>query len=84
MATVAHIGKRFRFHFQHDRRIDSGFSLRFDGHGGAHREAMSILVSVCVSMATVAHIGQRFGYRCLEIDGHGGAHWQAISVPFPA
>ena len=57
MATVAHIGKRFRFHFQHDRRIDSGFGLRFDGHGGAHREA------IWVPMATVAHIGGRFGNR---------------------
>ena len=80
MATVAHIGKRFRFHFQHDRPIDSGFGLKFDGHGGAHREA------IWVPLPTVAHIGGRFGIEFrhgLEIGGHGGAHWEAISVRFP-
>ena len=48
--------------------IDSGFDLGSDGHGGAHWEAIgrSILVSICVPIATVAHIGKRLGFdgRC--------------------
>ena len=76
MATVAHIGKRFRFHFQHDRRIDSGFGLRFDGHGGAHREA------IWVPMATVAHIGERFGNRVSIRFGNRWPRWRTVGSDF--
>ena len=44
--------------------IDSGFDMGSDGHGGALCEAIgrSILVSICVPIATVAHIGKRLGF----------------------
>ena len=48
--------------------LDSAVDLGSDSHGGSHREAIgrSILVSICVPIATVAHIGKQLGFdgRC--------------------